>query len=215
MPIFGNKPWKAFRRFEEHVADLVGKILPCDRPVVLEGGRGDDRVAYLGLAKGNDGQRPTVALKTAEHGPIQFSFRQELRAEPDKHNGYRLTTKRYWYHLYRHGALEAFMRWEYVDRKIEPEARYPRHHLHIHDVDLPMSDTSAVDLKKAHSTWSRGDPIGDRELTGRFRRAASRNPRRIPPANRSRTSNAIRASPCRASSSRPQYAQGVGEGRRR
>ena len=43
------------------------------------------------------------------------------------------------------------MRWEYVDRKLEPEARYPRHHLRIHDVALPIDGSSSgIDLKKTH-----------------------------------------------------------------
>ena len=71
--------------------------------------------------------------------------------EREKGNGFRLTTKRYWYHLYKGDAIDAFMRWEYVDRKLEPEARYPRHHLHIHDVVLPIDDRSTgIDLKKTH-----------------------------------------------------------------
>jgi hypothetical protein len=147
VPIFGRKPWAAFKQFEDHVQRLVGTLLPTQQPITLVGAESDEDTAYLGFAP-NPGS--TVALDTV-YGWIQFYFRQELRAEHEKGNGFRLTTKRYWYHLYKGDAIDAFMRWEYVDRKLEPEARYPRHHLHVHDVVLPVGDTGAgIDLKKTH-----------------------------------------------------------------
>jgi hypothetical protein len=150
VPIFGRKPWAAFKGFENYVQRLVGQLLPTQQPVNLIGAIGDEDTAYLGFAPSPGSTRPTVALDTM-HGRVQFYFRQELHAEYEKGNGFRLTTKRYWYHLYKGDAIDAFMRWEYVDRKLEPEARYPRHHLHVHDVVLPIDGSSAgLDLKKAH-----------------------------------------------------------------
>lgn len=150
MPIFGRKPWAAFKEFETHVQQLVGQLLPTQQPVNLIGPDDDEHTAYLGFAQRPGSARPTVVLDTA-YGKLQFYFRQELHAEYQKEKGFRLTTRRYWYHLYRGDAIDAFMRWEYVDRKLEPEARYPRHHLHVHDVVLPIDDSSAgIDLKKTH-----------------------------------------------------------------
>jgi hypothetical protein len=150
VPIFGRKPWPAFKEFHAHVQRLVGVLLPTQQHVSLIGAVGDDYTAYLGFAPSPGSSRPTVALDTT-HGRVQFYFRQELHVEHEKGNGFRLTTKRYWYHLYKGDAIDAFMRWEYVDRKLEPEARYPRHHLHIHDVVLPIDGSSAgIDLKKTH-----------------------------------------------------------------
>jgi len=150
VPIFAHKPWAAFKKFEAHVQRLVGQLLPTQQPVNLIGASGDDYTAYLGFAPSPGSTRPTVALDTT-HGRVQFYFRQELHAEHEKGNGFRLTTRRYWYHLYKGDTIDAFMRWEYVDRKLEPEARYPRHHLHIHEVVLPIDGSSAgIDLKKTH-----------------------------------------------------------------
>lgn len=150
MPIFGRKPWAAFKAFETHVQQLVGQLLPTQQPVNLMGSRDDEDTAYLAFAPRSGSARPTVALATT-YGRVQFYFRQELRVEHEKGTGFRLTTRRYWYHLYKGDAIDAFMRWEYVDRKLEPDARYPRHHLHVHDVVLPVGDSGAgIDLKKAH-----------------------------------------------------------------
>ena len=150
MPIFGRKPWAAFKAFETHVQQLVGQLLPTQQPVNLVGSRDDEDTAYLGFAPSPGSARATVVLDTA-HGKLQFYFRQELHAVYEKEDGFRLSTRRYWYHLYKGDAIDAFMRWEYVDRKLEPEARYPRHHLHVHDIVLPVGDSGAgIDLKKAH-----------------------------------------------------------------
>lgn len=150
MPIFAHKPWAAFKEFQTHVQRLVGQLLPTQQHVSLIGATGDDYTAYLGFAPSPGSARPTVALDTT-HGRVQLYFRQELHTEHEKGSGYRLTTRRYWYHPYKCDAIDAFMRWEYVDRKLEPEAHYPRHHLHIHDVVIPVDGSNTgIDLKKTH-----------------------------------------------------------------
>lgn len=150
MPIFDRKPWKVFQQFEEHVRDLVGKILPTGQPVTLVGADGDDFTAYLSFAPSQGAGRTMVELDTM-YGSVQFYFRQELHAVREKVSGFRLTTRRYWYGLAKANATDAFMRWEYVDRNIETDALHPRHHLHIHDVTLAVDDgESRLDLKKTH-----------------------------------------------------------------
>jgi len=146
VPILGGKPWECFEPFREHIAKIVGATLSRRVQVRLEGPRGGDTV-YMRFETGET--RSTLRLNTIL-GPIDFYLRQELLAEPHTLRGYRLRTRRYWYHLLQADEIKPFLRWEYVSREHEQGRGTLHCRNHLHFSQQIQFGESAIDLHHAH-----------------------------------------------------------------
>lgn len=156
MPIRGNTQKECFEIFREHVAKLVGAVLPTKVTVLAPVMREDLNKRVLSFGAPGP-QSKTVGLKSRTHGTIFVYLSQNLETVPED-GAFRLRTEKYSYFLYDRSPTstdEPMFRWEYV---ADPgSGKWCRHHFHVgrvvgperQSIQLPLSD-GHVDLNHLH-----------------------------------------------------------------
>jgi hypothetical protein len=117
MPIIEKTPRACFKRFREHVAELVAATLTATRTIICAG---DDQFQTLGFD-----QTGMIPIDTSAHGSLYFYLGQSLEAVQEKRRRFRLRTHQYWYRLQDRPGLKekALIRWEYDYDAREEESR--------------------------------------------------------------------------------------------
>lgn len=142
MPITGRDPAECFRRFEEHVRELVAATVTARYPVQRRYVKGTPRMTLSFME-----ERPiAVPLKT-RFGRLYFYLGQALEAV-EEDGRFRLRTCNYWYRIQEGPELtrKALLRWEYDTGT--PRDSHCRHHAHL-PLELRLTD-GTLDLDKAH-----------------------------------------------------------------
>ena len=142
VPILGRTPQECFDVFSEHVSQLVAATISDRHPIIPL--QTEKQLLSLSF---REQTAIAVPIETRDHGRLHFYLGQLLEAV-DARDGYRLTTKQYWYRLQLEPELtaKAVLRWEY-DSTTERD-RHARHHTQIAtSVDL---GGTPLDFNKAH-----------------------------------------------------------------
>lgn len=141
MPIIERTPRACFNVFADHLRELVAATI-TDAPI-LE--RVSDHPQRTTLSFRS--QVPIAVPIDTRFGRLYFYLGQALEAV-DHPDGFRLTTRQYWYRLQHDESLKskAAIRWEYDFGTAKD--RFPRHHAQV-AAGVELGE-SVLDLNKAH-----------------------------------------------------------------
>lgn len=152
MPIIDSRPQRVFKRFEDHIEEVVRSVLPMP-PGIKLCLRRTEKAGTLEFVRGAVGTAVPVETKV---GTLYLTINQDLKAvfvplkEPVK--GYRLRTTRYAYKLLPDATAttRALLRWEY-DSATE-DGSWCRHHMHA-KAAIPVGDGINLDRMHMPTGW--------------------------------------------------------------
>jgi hypothetical protein len=128
VPLRASTPHEAFQLFQTHINRLLNKVLTQYRLQFITFGARQEQAS---LSFRDRRRQPTaVPLRSS---PWYLSLTQELQTVAEGKE-YTLRTVQYAYRIQRTTSIqeEAEVRFEYVSRHKDPEARWCRHHVQFH-----------------------------------------------------------------------------------
>lgn len=128
MPLRASTPYEAFQLFQDHINRLLNKVLTQYRLQFITFGTRQEQAS---LSFRDRRRQPTaVPLRSSLW---YLSLTQELQTITEGKE-YTLRTLQYAYRIQRTPSIqdEAEVRFEYISRHKDPEARWCRHHVQFH-----------------------------------------------------------------------------------
>ncbi len=149
MPFEGRSLAEAVRSLADHLNALLVRTVTQTRLVAfaasVDPARRPSRV-YLAFRQG--GQQSTARLQT-RFGPMRLFLGQECGSAVAEDGRHHLQILGYVYSLRPEWANQALLRWEYVSRPDDPDARWCRRHLQG-PIPLQFAPAREVSLNDVH-----------------------------------------------------------------